>query len=587
MEHKARRVGLGTKLNILLVTCLLLIASGLVAITYSVYCDKVDSIYSAQVERALKDILNNHLPSDYASNLRRMIETDEFRQVHARAVAANDEQIIKDWMLKQPSVSIIKGYIDTDLSDMTAAEREMYSLYGDYVMLNDWGLSESEGIFGFDFYIQYVVDGVTYNLVDPDMSLMDVGEPERHIEAFAQYTGNERVPPTIYQYGDDWLCTACEPILEEWDGAEGVAVAQLCVDINMNDVVEDHRWFLVNSAVFIVMFTLAVMAGTLLLTRRMVTKPMKQLAEGAAGFEMGDEGYLEEDVIQLPIRSKDEIGNLYHEIRRMQMRIVSNADSLKRATAERERVNTELGMAAKIQNAALPTRFLASQNRPEFDLYASMDPAKEVGGDFYDCFMVDDDHLALVIADVSDKGVPAALFMMSTKIIIKYRARMGGTPGEILTSANAQLCRNNTTRMFVTVWLGILELSTGLLTCTNAGHEYPFVRHSGGLFERLDDPHGIIMGVMEDAVYQGYEIALKPGSKVFVYTDGLPEAGNAKEEQFGMDRIAEALNMDPDGAPRELLKNVRRVVDGFVGDAKQFDDLTMLCLEYRGPDRAG
>ena len=306
-------------------------------------------------------------------------------------------------------------------------------------------------------------------------------------------------------------------------------------------------------------------------------------AEGTAGFEMGEEGYSKDDVIALPIRSRDENGTLYREIRGMQTRIVENAESLKRATAERERVNTELGMAAKIQSAALPTQFLASQDRPEFDLYASMDPAKEVGGDFYDCFMVDDDHLALVIADVSDKGVPAALFMMSAQNIINYRARLGGTPGEILTSANAQLCRNNPTRMFVTVWLGILELSTGRLTCTNAGHEYPFVRHSGGLFERLDDPHGIIMGVMKKAAYQAYEIPLTPGSKVFVYTDGLAEANNDREEQFGMDRILQALNENPGAKPLELLENMQRAVDGFVGDARQFDDLTMLCLEYRGP----
>ena len=583
MERKARRIGLSMKLNILLVACLLMIASGLVAITYSVYCRKVDSIYYAQIERALKDVLSNHLPPDYTSNLRMMTDTDEFREVHARAVAANDEQIIKDWMIRQPSTNMIKGYIDPDPSNATQEERELYSLYGDYVTINDWGLTDSEDIFGFDFYIQYVVDGVTYNLADQDMSLMDIGTPEEPIEAFAQYTDDDRVPLTIYHFGDDWLWTACEPILEEWDG-DG-AVAQLCVDVNMNDVIENRRWFLVNSAVFIVALTLAVMAGTLLLTRRMATKPLKQLAKGAAGFDMGDEGYSKDDVIQLPIRSNDEIGDLYHEIQHMQTRIVANADSLKRAVAERERVNTELSMAAKIQSAALPTQFLASQNRPEFDLYASMEPAKEVGGDFYDCFMVDDDHLALVIADVSDKGVPAALFMMSTKIIIKYRARMGGTPGEILTSANVQLSRNNPTRMFVTVWLGILELSTGRLSCTNAGHEYPFIRHPGGPFERLDDPHGIIMGVMKKATYQAYDIALEPGSKVFVYTDGLPEASNAKEEQFGMDRIAEALNADPEGAPRALLDNVQRAVDGFVDGAKQFDDLTMLCLEYRGPGR--
>jgi sigma-B regulation protein RsbU (phosphoserine phosphatase) len=243
-------------------------------------------------------------------------------------------------------------------------------------------------------------------------------------------------------------------------------------------------------------------------------------------------------------------------------------------------------MATEIQSSMLPNSFPPYPNRKDFDLYASMDPAKEVGGDFYDFFMMDDDHLVLVIADVSDKGVPAALFMMSAKNIINYRARMGGTPAEILTSVNAQLSEDNAARMFVTVWLGILELSTGRLTCTNAGHEYPFIRHPDGPFERLDDKHGIIMGIMRKVTYQEYEIALKPGSKVFVYTDGLPEASNAKEEQFGMDRIAEALNAAPDGAPRELLDNVQRAVDGFVDGAKQFDDLTMLCLEYRGADRA-
>lgn len=178
MERKARRVGLSTKLNILLVVCLLLIASGLVAITYSVYCRKVDSVYFTQAERALEDVLNNHVPWDYTANLRRMIDTDEFRKVRARAVASNDEQIIKDWMLEQPSNNMVEGYIDPDFSQITEEERILYSLYGDYDTLVGWGLADSEAIFGFDFYIQYVVDGVTYNLADPDMSLMDIGTAE-------------------------------------------------------------------------------------------------------------------------------------------------------------------------------------------------------------------------------------------------------------------------------------------------------------------------------------------------------------------------------------------------------------------------
>lgn len=178
MERKARRVGLSTKLNILLVVCLLLIASGLVAITYSVYCRKVDSVYLTQAERALEDVLYNHVPWDYTANLRRMIDTDEFRKVRARAVASNDEQIIKDWMLEQPSNNMVEGYIDPDFSQITEEERILYSLYGDYDTLVGWGLTDSEAIFGFDFYIQYVVDGVTYNLADPDMSLMDIGTAE-------------------------------------------------------------------------------------------------------------------------------------------------------------------------------------------------------------------------------------------------------------------------------------------------------------------------------------------------------------------------------------------------------------------------
>ena len=270
----------------------------------------------------------------------------------------------------------------------------------------------------------------------------------------------------------------------------------------------------------------------------------------------------------------------------MQRRIVDNTEKLTHITAERERVSTELRMASQIQTAVLPSRFPAFPERGEFDLYASMDPAKEVGGDFYDFFLIDDDHLAMVIADVSDKGVPAALFMMSAKNIINYRAQMGGTPGEILTSANAQLCKDNEYKMFVTAWLGILELSTGRLVATNAGHEYPILKRPDGAFEAFRDKHGIFMGVMPKAVYKDYELTLEPGSRLFVYTDGLTEAINEREEQFGMERILRVLNDNSDATPRELLCYVKSAVGDYVGDARQFDDLTMLCLAYKGPEDA-
>jgi len=177
--------------------------------------------------------------------------------------------------------------------------------------------------------------------------------------------------------------------------------------------------------------------------------------------------------------------------------------------------------------------------------------------------------------------VPAALFMMSSKILINYRAREGGSPGEILTAVNAQLSRDNKSKMFVTVWLGILELSTGLLRCSNAGHEYPVLRQ-GGVFQLFKDRHGLVLGALTRSKYRDYEIRLQPGDAVFVYTDGVPEANNDRGEFYGVERMTEALNRVADRDPQGILQGVREDVDAFTGEASQFDDLTMLCLDYKG-----
>ena len=242
---------------------------------------------------------------------------------------------------------------------------------------------------------------------------------------------------------------------------------------------------------------------------------------------------------------------------------------------------TELHTATRIQEAMLPNIFPPFPDRSEFDLYASMDPAKEVGGDFYDFFLIDDDHLCLVMADVSGKGVPGALFMMVSKIILQSVAMLGKSPAEILSKTNEAICSNNEAQMFVTVWLGILELSTGKLTAANAGHEYPVLKKPDGQFELFKDKHGLVIGAMEGVRYRQYELQLEPGSKLFLYTDGVPEATDADNALFGTDRMLEALNADPDAEPAQLLKNVRSAVDGFVKDAEQFDDLTMLCVELK------
>ena len=290
--------------------------------------------------------------------------------------------------------------------------------------------------------------------------------------------------------------------------------------------------------------------------------------------------------------SVDEFQTMQREIDRTRIALIDQMDTIRQMEHERmelenqrkeqKRIERELRMAREIQASALPHTFPAYPDRHEFDLFASMTPAKEVGGDFYDFFLIDEDHLAVAIADVSDKGVPAALFMMSAKNLIDYRSRMGGGPSQILCDVNKQLCSNAKSEMFVTVWLGILDLRTGTMTCANAGHEYPMIRAGDGVFRRLTDRHGLPLGVMPEVSYQDYVIRMRPGDAVFVYTDGVPEANNAENELYTMARMELALNQIEGRDPESVLEGVQEDVDAFVQGAEQFDDLAMLCVTYHG-----
>ncbi len=263
------------------------------------------------------------------------------------------------------------------------------------------------------------------------------------------------------------------------------------------------------------------------------------------------------------------------------------AKEKQRLALENERIGAELALATRIQSNSLPKEFPPFPDRKEFDIYASMTPAKEVGGDLYDFFLIDDDHLALTIGDVSGKGVPAALFMMLASALIRNAAMNETNPAKILTLVNQQICFRNPEEMFVTVWMGILEISTGILTAANAGHEYPALKQADGSFELFKDKHGVAVGAMDGIRYRPYTIQLTPGSKLFVYTDGVAEATDSNEQLFGTERMITALRKADNGTPEEVLQAVKSDVDEFVGKAPQFDDLTMLCIRYHGPEKAG
>ena len=328
--------------------------------------------------------------------------------------------------------------------------------------------------------------------------------------------------------------------------------------------------------VLIVVFLLAV-NGSLVLASRVV-KPLEHMTRRINSLSGSDQAFEMEEVY----RTDDEIEILAESFASLSKKTRDYIAQITQITAEKERIGTELALATRIQADMLPNIFPAFPERPDFDVYATMDPAKEVGGDFYDFFLIDETHLGLVVADVSGKGVPAALFMMISKILVQNYAMTGRSPAEVLRAVNEQICSNNREEMFVTVWFGILDTATGTITAANAGHEYPALMQSGGRFELVKNRHGFVIGALNGVRYREYELSLTPGTKLFLYTDGVPEATNAANEMFGTERMLEALNREPGASPETLLRHVREAVDGFVLDAEQFDDLTMLCLEYRG-----
>ena len=311
--------------------------------------------------------------------------------------------------------------------------------------------------------------------------------------------------------------------------------------------------------------------------RKKFVNPIKKVSEETDRF--AKENSLGEKLGQLS--NIKEISILSSSIDKMEEEMLEYIDNLTAVNAEKERIGTELSIAKSIQKNAVPNVF---PNREEFRIFASMTPAKEVGGDFYNFFPVDEDHLAIVMADVSGKGVPAALFMMLANTSIIDRTKMGGTPAEILSFVNDSLCEGNEASMFVSVWLGILEISTGRLKAANAGHEYPAIFREGGSFELYRDRHGMALGVSDGMSYNDYEIELKQGDKLFLYTDGVPEATDKNDEMFTLEGMLRALENYKHEKPEAILKGVEKSVNAFVGDAPQFDDLTMLCLEFGKED---
>ena len=340
------------------------------------------------------------------------------------------------------------------------------------------------------------------------------------------------------------------------------------------------RYILYN-LIAVVAFTALVLFFLYLIVSRPLTKVKKAMVDYR---EDKDANRVSEALSR--IHSRNEIGVLADEFTTLTQEMERYTLEMEQVAAEREHAATELNVATSIQSDMLPSDFPPFPDRHEFDIYATMEPAKGVAGDFYDFYFLDEDHLVLTIADVSGKSIPAALFMAIAKTTLKNRAITGGgTPAEILEDTNNQLCEGNKSNFFVTVWLGILTVSTGELFVANAGHEYPAIRHGDQPFELVRTKHGPMVGAVEGLVYHNEHYKLDPGDALFLYTDGVTEASALDQSMFTEQRLQDVLQTTAkDDSAEEILSTVRKAIGDFVGEAPQFDDLTMLSFIYYGKE---
>lgn len=399
---------------------------------------------------------------------------------------------------------------------------------------------------------------------------------EKHTENVVKImTKGGRAEKYLYSYSKESGAHTTAAI--DVKNSDGKIIAMLCVEKPMTRleaarntyVLHVILWTLTAIVLFIIVYSV--------ILRRGIIKPIKTLTKEAERFAKTNLPSGE----PINIRQKDEVGILARAVEKMETDIARYTENLTVITAEKERVNTELSVATRIQANMPPSIFPAFPNRKEFDIFATMNPAKEVGGDFYDFFMVDERHLAIVMADVSGKGVPAALFMVIGKTLIKDHTWPGKDLGSVFDEVNELLCESNSEGLFITAFEGVLDLVSGEFRFVNAGHEIPYICKKNGKFEPYKIRAGFVLAGMEGMRYKCGEMQLEAGDKIFQYTDGITEAANVRMELYGMDRLTAVLGENSDLPPGELLPAVKRDIDNFVGEAPQFDDITMLCLEYR------
>ena len=529
--------GLSKKLIVIMCVFSIVLSSAIGTIGYQTYLNSVLNNYT---EFASSILMLSYMyidPDDMASSLESGVKSEQF----------NNTQIALN-AIKEATVGFI-SYL------------YMFTVEGDRMIYYINAFTEAE-------VASLSEDEYLVSLGDEDILPVEIYEVLDNLvyEAWAI--------PNSSEYG--YVLGAYMPV----HSSNGEIVGYLAVDILMYNINVTLRNYVIAVLVGAAIIMTVLTFFAILYFRVKITIPVRRLSVRASNFVNQNPNEELKPIIS-DIKTKDEIETLANSIEKMTMDMILYIESLTEVMAEKERIGAELNVATQIQASMLPCIFPPFPEYKIFDIFASMQPAKEVGGDFYDFFLIDDNTLAFVMADVSGKGVPAALFMVISKTLLKNNAQGGLSPAQVFEKVNNMLCENNETSMFVTAFMGYLDLTRGKLTFVNAGHDTPLIKRDGQ-FGWLETDAALMLAGMEDTEFLESEIMLNPGDELFLYTDGVTEAMDIKDNLFGDARLLETVNKHKCDSLIDFTVSVKAEIDNFAGEAPQADDITMLILRYNG-----
>lgn len=566
---KERRFSISLKLALFTIVVVASAALAIMLVSYHFYTEKINALYFHKVETTAR-LGALTVDPDVVRHFSGLVCSEEFQEIRNEAVSKEEEALVTEWMSRQESA------VEDKVEGADPAALNL-SLITDYEILSaDVQYSQADPDVTYA-YLEYKDGDLITVLVDPSASYLGVGRQKRENESLSAYSGNAEIPATIYRNDEGkWLCSAYAPVL---DPGTGEVVGLFGVDIDMDVILAERRWFLINSVLFILLASFGIALLAVLISRRMLTNPIRHLEAAARSFASEKRKLTREDVMAPLRRSGDEIEDLGRDIREMEERIIDYSEELETVTAEREHLLGQLSVAVRLKLNLIPNVDDPFPGEKRLDLYADMLPIAKIGGDYYDFFRLDQDHIAVVVADIFKGGTPSALFMVAFKIILTQFSGYGLDPGRTISAVNDRLYRDNADDLSLSAWYGVIELSTGRVTAVNAGHEAPLLIDREEVREIPEDDCVFIIGLTEKMPFPQYEFILSPGQLLFLYTDGVTNAEGEGKEAYGRERLADSLQGAKDA--RDAVGRAEDALRRFTGEREQTDDITMLCVAMR------